>query len=189
MVGYATEGLIALLMGLTTQQRAAIDRIVEHVYILNQPLAHLFQGDDKICSDANYYRNGEMNPETGAWKRKPGWGKDPAFQSALTEAVRLALQARTREEVHAWAEAKRRARLATPFVVDGMIEIATNSHIYIDEETGEVERLTQDKDRIAAGKALLDYARLDVAATQGGEDAEASEERDWWEAAEDDEES
>jgi hypothetical protein len=195
MVAYATEGLIEKLIPLTTDQRAAIDRIVDHVYIRNQPIAHLLTGDDKICTESNYYRNGTMDPATGKWKRKPGWGKDPAFVEALQEAARLALTARTREELTAWAEAKRRARLATPDVVQGMIAIATGYELQrdargrpvIDHATGQLavaRRMAEDKDAIAAGKALLDYARLDTVAAAG--EAEQSEELEWWRATDDD---
>jgi hypothetical protein len=195
MVGYATELLVEKLASLTTDQRAAIDRIVEHVYICNQPLAHLLTGDDKICTSANYYRNGTMDPDTGKWKRRPGWGKDPLFQEALAEAARLALHARTREELHAWAEAKRRARLATPEVVEEIIAIATGYELQrdargrsvLDHATGKpavAKRTVEDKDKIAAGKALLDYAKIDAMPEASETD---SEEADWWEAASDDE--
>lgn len=194
MVAYATEELAVKLLALTTQQRSAIARIVEHVYINNQPMAHLLTGDDKIVSESNYYRNGTMDPDTGKWKKKPGWGKDPLFQDALTEAARLALQARTREEVAAWSEAKRRARLATPAIVDSAIEIA-NDLVVMRDANGEVVegphggplmvRRAQDKDRVAAIKTLLDYAKIDLGAVDGTE-AERDEEADWWAAAEDD---
>jgi hypothetical protein len=195
MVAYATEGLIEKLLPLTTDQRAAIDRIVDHVYIHNQPIAHLLTGDDKICTESNYYRNGTMDPNTGKWKRKPGWGKDPAFVEALQEAARLALTARTREELTAWAEAKRRARLATPSIVGSAIDIVTGTtvaraqltgEILYDPETGEpaIVPRSMDKDRVAAAKILLDYARLDVMAAAG--EAEQSEELEWWRATDDD---
>lgn len=199
MVGYATEGLIDKLLPLTTDQRAAIDRIVDHVYIRNQPIAHLLTGDDKICTSAKYYRNGDMDPGTGKWKRKPGWGKDPAFVEALQEAARLALTARSREELHAWAEAKRRARLATPSIVESAIEIVTKTtiaraqltgDILYDPETGSPHIVPQsmDKDRVAAAKILLDYAKIDMTTAAAGEQ-ERDEEAEWWEAAEDEPES
>jgi len=195
MVAYATHELVELLAALTTQQRAAIDRIVDHVYIRNLPLSHLLTGDDKIASERRYYDKGVMDPTTGQWKRRPGWHHDPLFQDALKEAVRLALTARTREELTAWAEAKRRARLATPDVVQGMIAIATGYELQrdargrpvIDHATGQLavaRRMAEDKDAIAAGKALLDYARLDVTSEAG--ESEAAEELDWWRATDDD---
>ena len=195
MVGYATESLVEKLAALTTDQRAAIDRIVEHVYIHNLPLAHLLAGDDKICTESNYYRNGTMNPDTGKWKRKPGWGKDPLFQAALSEAARLALQARTREELQAWAEAKRVARLGAPDVVGELMAIATGYELQRDSRGRTVPdhatgrpavagRRSEDKDRINAGKALLDYAKIDVSAAGDGE--RSDEEADWWGAADDD---
>lgn len=194
MLAYATAELVERLMTLTPPQRAAIDRIVDHVYIRNQPLAHLLRGDDKIVSERRYYDKGEINPVTGDWKRRPGWHHDPRFQEALTEAVRLALQARTREEVHAWAEAKRRARMATPDVIQEVIAIATGYELQrdgrgrsvIDQATGQpaiARRGSEDKDRVAASKILLDYARLDVSVAGDGE--RADEEHDWWRASDD----
>lgn len=164
MVGYATYELAERLASLTTQQRAAIDRIVDHVYIRNEPLADLLRGDDKICSERRYYDKGIMDPETGHWRKRPGWHHDPAFQAALNEARRLALVARTREELSAWQEAKRTARLATPLVVAGLVTI-----------TEEAEA----KDRVAASKILLDYAKPDETILE----SETNDEADWWEAA------
>lgn len=194
MVAYATEALVERLMALTAQQRAAIDRIVEHVYIRNQPLAHLLRGDDKIVSERRYYDKGVMDSETGNWTKRPGWHHDPAFQAALQEAVRLALQARTREELAAWAEAKRVARLGAPDVVGEMMAIATGYELQrdsrgrtvIDHATGQpavARRTVEDKDKIAAGKALLDYARIDVSVAGDGDGTD--EEAEWWGAADD----
>lgn len=166
MVGYVTYELAERLAGLTTQQRAAIDRIVDHVYVRNLPLAELLRGDDKICSERRYYDKGEMHEATGQWRKRPGWHHDPDFQAALREAVRLALMARTREELAAWQDAKRRARLATPGVVDGLISIAA---------------IAEAKDRVAASKIILDYAKPEETAVEAETDAE----QDWWETAED----
>lgn len=168
MVGYATYELAERLAALTTQQRAAIDRIVDHVYVRNLPLAELLRGDDKICSERRYYDKGEMRAADGSWVRRPGWHHDPVFQAALKEAVRLALMARTREELAAWQDAKRRARLATPTVVDGLISIAA---------------IAEAKDRVTASKIILDYAKPDDVTIESETDAE----QDWWEAAEHDE--
>ena len=110
MAGYVTYELSLKLAVLSTQQRAAIDRIVAHVYILNRPLSELLRGDDKICGEERYYRRGKLDEETGRWVRPPGWHHDKPFQDALGEAVRLALQARSREELVAIQNAKRRAK-------------------------------------------------------------------------------
>lgn len=183
MVGYATYELAEKLAALTTQQRAAIDRIVDHVYVRNLPLAELLRGDDKICSERRYYDKGEMRETDGSWVRRPGWHHDPQFQAALTEARRLALMARTREELAHWQQAKRTARLATPLVVAGLTSIANATRLV--NEVGqlvEVDRATEDKDRIAAAKILLDYAKPDDSMKVESEtDAEA----DWWETADD----
>lgn len=165
MVGYATYELAERLAALTTQQRAAIDRIVDHVYVRNQPLAELLRGEDKICSERRYYDKGEMREADGSWVRRPGWHHDPVFQAALKEAVRLALMARTREELNAWQEAKRTARLATPLVVAGLVMITEGA---------------EAKDRVAASKILLDYAKPDETMMEPETDAE----QDWWETAE-----
>lgn len=166
MLSYATYELAQKLAALTPNQRAAIGRIVQHVYVANLPISELFRGDDKICGETSYYRRGKLDEATGAWRSKPGWGHDVAFQDALSEARRLALQVRSREELTALAEAKRRARLATPGVIDGLKGIT---------EAGE-----KDSDKVSASKVILDYAGQD--ADDG--DAVASEAADWWEAAE-----
>lgn len=182
MVGYATYELAEKLAALTTQQRAAIDRIVDHVYIRNRPLADLLRGDDAVCSERRYYDKGKMDERTGRWLKRPGWHHDPDFQAALTEARRLALMARTREELNAWQEAKRTARLATPIVVAGLTSIASATRLEpMDGQLIEVPRVTEDKDRIAAAKILLDYAKPDEAMLESETDAE----QDWWEMADD----
>lgn len=182
MLGYATEELVALLVELTPRQRAAIERIVEHVYIRNQPLVVLLTGPNPICSERRYYDKGVFDEATGAWRKQPGWHHDPKFQAALKEARRLALMARTREELIAWQEAKRTARLATPLVVAGLTSIANATELRnADGQMAEVARTTEDKDRIAAAKILLDYAKPEVTL----DEAETNAEQDWWEAAED----
>lgn len=181
MVGYATYELAERLAALTTQQRAAIDRIVDHVYVRNLALAELLRGDNPICSERRYYDKGKMDEQTGHWLKRPGWHHDPEFQAALKEAVRLALMARTREELAAWQQAKRTARMATPIVVAGLTSIASATRLEeVDGQLVEVPRATEDKDRIAAAKILLDYAKPDETIMETETDAE----QDWWEAAE-----
>lgn len=166
MAGYATQELAEKLAALSTAQRSAIARIVQHVYIHNRPWAGLFADPEPICREDNYYRRGQVDEQSGRWVRKPGWGHDKEFQDALAEAVRLALQAQTREEMAAIQTAKRRARLAAPGVVDSLVQVAT---------------LGESKLRAAAGKVLLDYAS---ASTPEGEGLTASEADDWWKAVE-----
>ena len=168
MANYATYELSLLLMALTTQQRAAIDRIVQQIYIDNRPLAELFRGDNRICTEAKYYRRGVMDEETGGWRLSPGWHHDKAFQDALKEATRLALAVRTKEELAALATAKRRARLAAGDIVFNLLGI--------------VHAGDKDSDRVNAGRTLLDYAETDVADETGS--AATDEASDWWKAAE-----
>lgn len=153
MASYATYELVERLAVLTTQQRAAIARIVEYVYIQNKPLADLLRGEGKICSERRYYT------------KDGGWHHDPEFQAALKESARLALQARTREELTALANAKRKARLNSDDIVDQLLNVA---------RYGE-----KGSERVAASKVLLDYAEPDPATAQPADDAAA----DWWEAA------
>lgn len=166
VAGYATHELAQKLAALSTQQRAAIDRLVQHVYIDNLPLAQLFRGPDKICSEANYYRRGRVDEETGRWLIRPGWGHDKEFQDALSESVRLALQVQTREELASLQTARRKARMAAPSVIDALVSVATYGG---------------DKLRAAAGKVVLDYASAE---DQAGAVAGDSAEDDWWKAAE-----
>lgn len=165
VAGYATYELAEKLVRLSLQQRAAIDRIVQHVYLSGLPWSPLFKGDDKICGEAFYYRRGAIDPETGSWKTKPGWGHDKEFLDALDTAARLALSVRAKEEFAALATAKRKARLAAPKVVDSLIGVATNG---------------EDKLRAAAGKVVLDYAGAPDSEHAG---AVTSDEADWWKAA------
>lgn len=167
VAAYATYELAQKLAALSTQQRAAIDRLVQHVYVDNRPLATLFRGPEKICSEANYYRRGRIDEETGRWLIKPGWGHDKEFQDALSESVRLALQVQTREELASLQTARRRARLAAPNVIDSVILVAT---------------LGEEKLRSAAAKVVLDYAGAE---DQAGPTTGGSAEDDWWKAAED----
>ncbi len=164
MVGYATQELAEKLIPLSPAQRAAIARIVQHVYISNLSWSGLFAAPDPICREDNYYRRGQIDPETGHWRRKPGWGHDKEFQDALAEAVRLALQAQTREEMTAIQTARRRARLAAPVVVDSLVQVAT---------------LGEAKLRAAAGKVVLDYGS---ASPTEGDGPAGGEAEDWWKA-------
>lgn len=182
VAGYATYELVERLAQLTPQQRAAIDRIVQHVYIENCPLAQLFRGDDRICAEPKYYQRGVIDEETGRWVRRPGWHHDKVFQDALAEAVRLALLVRTREELRAMQSAARAARLAMPRVITGALEMA-NAEL-INKDGKPEPRGTEDKDRLAAMKFVYEVAG---ATSETGADAVTeSAEADWWRAAEGD---
>lgn len=179
VAGYATYELVEKLTQLTPQQRAAVDRIVQHVYIENRPLAHLFRGPDRICAEPKFYQRGVIDPETGRWVRKPGWHHDKAFQAALGEAVRLALLVRTREELHALQGAARAARLAMPKVITGALEMAHAEQV---NRQGNTEaRPTEDKDRLAAMKFVYDVAGATTESDTGA--AAESAAADWWKAA------
>lgn len=167
MLGYATYELSQQLLDLTPQQRDAIARIVQHVYLDNQPLAQLLQGDDKICSESVYYRKGKLNKETGSWSRR-GWHHQPEFTKALAEAARLAIAAQSKEEIHAMRGAVRKARMDAETVVDRMLTIT---------------RLGQHKDSINAAKVVWNIAQHGADDDQNDDSAEAA---DWWAAAEDD---
>lgn len=184
IAGYATYELVEKLVLLSPQQRAAIDRIVQAVYVDNQPWSSLFRGADKICNEANYYRRGALDEQAGGWLRKPGWAHDKQFQDALAEAARLALTVRSKEELVALQTARRRARLASGAIIEQLVSIATQivPQPLPDGRVMSINRMTEDKDSIAASKVLLDYAGL-------GAEAEAadvtSDEQDWWKAADD----
>lgn len=183
MAGYATHELVEKLAQLTPQQRAAVDRIVQHVYIENLPLAALLRGPDRICAEPKFYQRGVIDESTGRWIRKPGWHHDKTFQDALGEAVRLALLVRTREELSAMQSAARAARLAMPRVIAGALEMA-NDELLVESDgaTEIVPRRTEDKDRLAAMKFIYD-----VAGAQGGngetQSAAESAAADWWRTA------
>lgn len=168
MARYATHELAELLRTLTPQQRAAVGRIVEHVYISNRPWAHLFDGDDKICSETTYYRRGILDPETGEWSRQ-GWNHQPDFRRAVEMAARLALQAEENEGLRAVRTAVRRSRLAAPLVVGELVRLA---------------RLAErDQDRIRAGTEVLGVALRHTEFAEGESNSAAD---DWWQAVDDD---
>lgn len=185
IAGYATYELVEKLLLLSPQQRAAIDRIVQQVYVENQPWASLFRGADKICNEANYYRRGALDEQTGGWLRKPGWAHDKPFQDALAEAARLALTVRSKEELAALQTARRRARLASGAIIEQLVSIATQivPQPLPDGRVMSINRMTEDKDSIAASKVLLDYAGLGAEAEAA--DVTSSDEDDWWKAADD----
>lgn len=184
IAGYATYELAEKLGRLSPQQRAAIDRIVQHCYIENRPLAELLRGDEKIVTEANYYRRGSIDPDTGGWRTRPGWAHDKEFVDALETAARLALQVRSREELAALQTAKRRARLAAGKVIEGLLDIATRTtpQPLPDGRIVMLNRMTEDKDSIAASKVVLDYAGKPEG--EAG-DSVVSDEADWWKAASD----
>lgn len=166
MVGYMTAELAEMLTALTTSQRAAIDKIVQHVYVENRPMRDLLHGPNKVAAENSYYRRPKFDDD-GVLVKKGGWHHDPIFQVALKEAARLALLARTREEMEAVAESKRRARLATPTVVDTLIDISRDGE--------------RDGDRVTAANSILKYAEIDEKAQQAT--TETTEAEDWWGAA------
>lgn len=172
MVGYATYELAEMLGKLTPRQRAAIDRIVQHVFINNQPWAGLFRGDDKITSEASYYRKGKVDPETGE-RSGFGWGHDPKFLEALDAAKRLALAGQQRESLGHLQRAKRYAEQAAGPAVQTWVHVMAFGN--------------DDAARIKAAQAVIDLA------FKGSDEGEqtntgAGVEADWWAATEGDDE-
>lgn len=166
MVGYATYELAELLGKLTTRQRAAIDRIVRHVFLENRPWAYLFRGDDKICPEAAYYRKGKVDSDTGKI-RGAGWGHDPDFIAALDAAKRLALATQERERLGLLNRAKRRA--------ETLAEDAVNTWGRVMEH-GKDERARNE-----AAQKVVDLAFKGSGPEQSN--SGASLEADWWAAA------
>lgn len=165
MAGYVTWELADKLANLRPQQREAIDRIVEHVYLQNGAWADLFRGDDPICTEANYYKRGHLDEATGEW-RKVGWAHDPAFQDALTHAVKLALTSKQRERLGWQQRAKMRAESAAEDMVNVWVRVANTSEL--------------DFAKIQAAEKVLDLA---FKGSDGQSDMGASVEADWWSAA------
>jgi hypothetical protein len=168
IAGYATYELALLLGKLSGGQRAAIDRIVQHVFIDNRPWAELFRGENRICAEANYYRRGRLDPATGEFARghKPGWGHDPDFQAALQEAVKLALGSQERERLGWLQRAKRRAEERAAAAVDTWVGVMIDS--------------MDDKARNDAAGRVIDLA---FKGSGDATDTGAREEADWWAAA------
>ena len=167
MAGYLTYELSQLLGKLTTQQRGAVARIVEHHYIANRPLAELFRGENPICAERRYYGQGRVDPETGK-AHDVGWSHQPDFVAALDMARRLALQTRVNEETHAVKEAVRRARLAAAPILSGLVRIAAQAD--------------SDRDKIAASKEVLGIALKNTEFGDRPADGDLAD--DWWKAVE-----
>lgn len=170
IAGYATYELAEMMTRLTARQRAAIDRIVQHIYIENRPWAELFRGDDKIVSETNYYRRPKVDAETGEIAHKGGWGHDPTFQAALKTAARLALQAQERERLQWLQQAKRKAEENAEHAVDTWIRNMTEANFASEQNT--------------AAKHVVDLAFRGHDQAHGEQQA-GDEEADWWAAAED----
>lgn len=165
MAGYATWELAERLAKLTPQQRDAIDRIVQHVYIENQPWADLFRGDDRICAETNYYRRGKVNEATGK-VTKPGWGHDKDFTEALDHARKLALQAQERERLGWLQRAKQHAEASADAAVGTWVQVMNASR--------------NDFARIDAAQKVIDLAFKGAGEST---DTGANLEADWWAAA------
>ena len=167
MAQYATYELAELLAQLTAAQRGAIDRIVQHVYIDNRPWADLFRGEDKICAEVTFYRRGFLDEETGEMSRV-GWSHQPIFQKALQEAVRLALQAGEREQLHHLQKAKRRAVEKAKSAVDTWVGIMEDTEFAL---------------RVRRMKAADRVKQLAFHNEGTDEDESSGAAGDWWGAA------
>lgn len=165
MAGYATWELAERLAKLTTQQREAIDRIVQHVYIDRGPWADLFRGDDRICAETSYYRRGKLDDGDGK-RVKPGWGHDPDFQEALDHARKLALSQQQSERMGRLNRAKQYAEMAAAPAVQTWVNVMAFS--------------IDDRARIDAAAKVVDLAFDGAGETT---DTGASLEADWWQAA------
>lgn len=170
MADYAAQELAEMLARLTTRQRAAIDRIVEHVFINNQPWAGLFRGDDKICREAFYYSRGTVDEETGE-RSGFGWGHNPDFQEALQHAKRLALETQGRERLRWLQQAKLRAEQEALHAVEVWVHVMNYGK--------------DDFARINAAAKVIELAFRGM--EDRGNSRDVSLEQDWWSAAEDDE--
>lgn len=165
MAGYATYELAQMLMVLSAKQRDAIDRIVQHHYVEGRPLAELFRGDNKICTENNFYKKGKVNEDgqlVGA-----GWNHQKPFLDALSEAARLALQTIERENLQKLVRAKQKAIDHAERAVDALIDV--------------MERNKNGLARVNAADKVLGLASKGV---ETPEDAPGSEAADWWAAAE-----
>lgn len=163
MAGYATWELAEKLAKLRPQQREAIDRIVQHIYIENGAWADLFRGDDAICTEANYYKRGKVDGE--GRHSKMGWAHDPLFQDALGHASKLALSAQERERLGWLRRAKSHAESEADNAVGTWVRI-----------------MNARMDAVAVDAA---QRVVDLAFKGAGEstDSGAGIEADWWEAA------
>lgn len=164
MAGYASWELAEQLAALTGDQREAIARIVQHVYIENRPWADLFRGDERICAETSYYRKGVID---GMGKQvKPGWGHNPAFQEALAHAAKLALGVRERERLGWLKQAKSHAEQQADAAVGTWVQV--------------MEYSRNDATRVDAAQRVID-----LAFKGSGEqtDSGAGIEADWWAAA------
>lgn len=186
MLGYATFELAELLAKLTARQRAAIDRIVEHVYIHNRPWAALFREQPAtppsrdtrtgatlpgrpaippICPESSYYRKGKVTAEGNV--KGEGWGHNKEFQEALKKAVELALATKERERAERLRRAKEYAEENARAAVETWVEVMENDRVGFA--------------RIEAAKALLELAFRG----EGVENQSSGRalEHDWWAAA------
>lgn len=168
MAAYATYELSELLRQLTPAQREAVGRIVDHHYIQNRPLSHLFEGADKICSENTYYKRGVLDEATGEW-RNQGWHHQPVFAEALRLAARLVLQAERTEDRIKLRKAKVKAIDHAEKAVDAWISVMKQSE--------------KDADRIDAAGRVIDLAFR--GSDEVSNEPASAEADDWWRAAAD----
>lgn len=169
LVHLQTDDLNAKLARLTPRQVTAIARIVASGYLTESPLCphSLLTGDDPICTPEMFYRTGRYDETAQRWTQSPGWSRQPAFMEALGTAKRLAMRYNTDEEYIALRMTTRFARIASPNVMEDQIQIARSPG-------------SDNKDRTAAAKLVLQYAAPDTIADTDHDNPEA----DWWKAAE-----
>lgn len=166
MAAYATYELAELLRQLSPPQRQAVARIVDHVYVQNRPLAHLFEGADKICSENTYYKRGTFDEASGEWKN-PGWHHQPAFAESLRLAARLVLQVERTEDRIKLRKAKVKAIDNAEKAVDAWIAVMNGRNAAV---------------RIEAASRVIDLAFKGSEAVAS--EPASAEAEDWWRAAE-----
>jgi hypothetical protein len=181
MLRYMTWELEELLGQISAAQVTAIHRIIEAGHLVDEPLApySLVTGADPICARNTWVKRGKFDEETGEW-RGAGWSHRKEFVTALQLAKKLARRVQVEESLGAVRQAVRRARLASPAVVDELVSIATGQQLVrqADGSWLKLERASADKDRIAASRVVLGVATADTAQDDGADDLAA----DWWAA-------
>jgi hypothetical protein len=182
MLHYMTWELEELLGQLSAAQVTGINRIIEAGHLVDEPLApySLFAGEHAICSRSTWVKRGKFNEGTGEWSGA-GWSHRKEFVAALQLAKKLARRVQVEESLGAVRQAVRRARLASPQVVDELVSIATGQQLVrqADGSWLRLDRASADKDRIAASRVVLGVATADTAQDDGADDLAA----DWWTAA------
>lgn len=190
------DDLVAKLSRLTVNQVRGIAAIIASGYHTEAIICprHLLFGEERICTTEMMYRAGKWSEERQAYTVTPGWSRQPAFMEALNLAKRLALRYDVDEEFIAVRQTNRRARLASPDIMQEMIRIARDQpsiSSISSTDAGPIQIVVDNsidanpitpRDQIAAATLVLKHAALDAIPDDDGDNPEA----DWWKAAEED---